>query len=598
MITRIVFVQLVLLISFCTIAYATPYGPQASSTSQSGFSGPFSGLPSEGPVAQPGASGQGVSVTNTPPPVVSQSSYYVPGNHQQDMNRHFIGTPAWGQQGQGMRSPFPPFGANLFMGNFAKTYYAGVNADYRVMPGDRILIHIWGSYNYSDTLMVDQQGNIFVPEVGTVHIQGTANASLSSALRQHISTAFKANIEVYANLLTAQPTAVYVTGYVNRPGHYAGGGNDTLLYYLDSAGGIIPERGSYRDITIVRGGQTVARADLYSFIIRGKLPGQSLRDGDVIVVGPKGKGVVADGLIPQRAVYESVNKIFTGKELMQYAAPLPAASHVSVIGTRNAAPFHIYTDLKDFTSFTLSAGDTVEFLAEKTSESILVSVSGSTVGATRYPIRNNVTLRELLAHIPVNPQLSNLNAIYIKRQSVATLQRKAISDSLQRLEKSLLTASSATQEGAAIRVQEAQLIQEFTNKVLELEPNGVVVVCREGVVSDIILEDGDEVVIPQRSDVITISGEVSMPKSVVYTENYSLDNYIADAGGFTDRADKSNILIMHPNGEIVSASSAAIQPGDMVLIMPSYDSKDFTVFKDIMQVVYQVAVATAVLVAL
>ena len=283
---------------------------------------------------------------------------------------------------------------------------------------------------------------------------------------------------------------------------------------------------------------------------------------------------------------------------MQFAAPLPAASHVSVIGTRNAVPFHVYTDLKEFSSFSLSAGDKVEFLADKISSSILVSVSGATTGATRYPIRNTATLRELLAHVPIDPHLSDLNAIYLKRESVANLQRKAIADSLQRLEKSLLTASSATTEGAAIRVQEAQLIQDFATKVMELEPNGVVVVCRQGVISDIMLEDGDEIVIPQLSDVITISGEVSMPKSVVYTNSYSLSKYIADAGGYTDRADKSNVLIMHPNGEVVSASSSKIQPGDMILVMPSYDSKDFTVFKDIMQVIYQVAVATAVLVAL
>ena len=544
--------------------------------------------------------GQSPGYTGAPPsPGIGYSPSYIPGSSQSyTAGQNFVGTPAWAQSSSGLSGMYPPFGANLFQGYFKSTYYDGVNPGYVVMPGDRILVHIWGAHNFSDTLMVDQQGNVFLPEVGPVHVGGMKNAELQGRMRQRLAATFKANVEIYANLLTSQPSAVYVTGFVPRPGRYAGGVNDSVLYYLDLAGGIIPERGSYRDITIRRNGKTVARADLYSFILNGDLPGWTLRNGDVIVVGPKGDSVVADGLIPQHAVYESKKDIFTGQELMRFASPLPAASHVSVTGTRGAKPFHIYATLNEFTALTLSAGDRVEFLADKPGDSILVAVSGSTTGQTRYPVKRNTSLRSLLAHVPVDPELSNLPGVYIKRKSVAIQQRKAIMDSLHRMENALLTASSATQEGAAIRVQEAQLLQNFAARVSELEPNGVVVVTRSGVTSDILLEDGDEIVIPQRTDVVQISGEVVMPKAIVYEDQRDVMGYILEAGGFTDRADDDNILVMRPNGEVIAAANTSIAPGDMLLVMPLYDSKKFTIFKDMVQILYQVAIATGVFLAL
>lgn len=529
---------------------------------------------------------------------MEQTPVYIPGNAQSDVPRGFTGTPAWAQNATAAAMFYPPFGANLFMGYFKSTYYDGVNLEYVIMPGDRLLVHIWGAHNYSDVLLVDQQGNVFIPEVGPIKVGGLKNADLRTSMRRQLAATFKSDVELYVNLLSSQPAAVYVTGFVPRPGRYAGGINDSVLYYLDRAGGVIPERGSYRDIIVRRGGQTVAKADLYTFILQGDLPGRELRDGDVIVVGPKGPSVIAEGLIPQRATYESASAPFTGKELMTFASPLPAASHVSITGTRKAEPFHVYTSLQDFAAFPLAAGDRVSFLADKPGDIILINISGSTTGPTRYPVRRSTHLRSLLAYVPVDPQLSNFAGIYIKRKSVAEQQRKAIQDSLHRMENALFTASSATQEGAAIRIQEAQLLQNFAARVSELEPNGVVVVTRAGMTADILLEDGDEIVIPQRSDVVQISGEVSMPKSVVYTRGENADGYIRQAGGLTDRADDSQIIVVHPNGEVAKANETNILPGDMLMVMPRYDSKKFTVFKDIMQVVYQVAISTGVLLAL
>jgi molybdopterin converting factor small subunit len=314
-------------------------------------------------------------------------------------------------------------------------------------------------------------------------------------------------------------------------------------------------------------------------------------------VKEKGPGVAAGGRIPQHATYEAKGGGMTGLELTRFASPQPSVSHVSVTGTRNALPFNVYLTLKEFAKFSLASDDKVEFLADMPGQSIMVSVSGAVTGTTHFPALRDTSLRTLLAHVHADRNLSNLGGIYIKRRSVMEQQRKAINDGLRRLEKSVLTATSANEESAQIRVQEAQLVRSFAERAAEVEPEGIVVVTRQGVVADILLEDGDEVVIPQRSDVVQINGEVAAPKSVVYAAGRSVSDYVDDAGGFTDRADRSNILVVHPNGEIVKAGKTSIQPGDVLLVMPTYDGKGFSIFKDIIQVLYQVAIAARVVLA-
>jgi protein involved in polysaccharide export with SLBB domain len=562
---------------------------------QDAAAGAYKALPRETPRPLQIPSGQGPSLgVNT----TEAQPLYMPGQTAGYKNQ--LGMPAWQQQQ--LYAPryelYPPFGATLFQGRFAGTYHEGINPHYIIMPGDRILVQVWGARAYNDVLMVDPQGNIFLPEVGPLTVAGLNQGALQGAIKSHIASVFLSNVEIYVSLLTAQPVGVYVTGFVPAPGRYAGGPGDSPLYYLDKAGGIIPERGSYRDITVLRGNRLLARIDLYPFLLNGSLPSVRLQDGDVIAVGPRKSSVIATGLIPQYASYESSGASMKGAELLRFAAPQPQVSHAGVTGARKTVPFHQYLSLDKLAEFTLENGDMVEFLADTPGDVTLISVSGAIKGVSRYPVRRDATLRQLLAHVPVDEKLVNLEGIYIKRRSVAEQQRKAIRDSLFRLENSVLTASSATAEIAAIRAQEAQLVQNFAQRVSQLEPDGVVVVSRNKKVADILLEDGDEVVIPQRSDVVQITGEVIVPKSVVYDAKMGLSDYVAAAGGFTERADRSYILVVHPNGEIIRASRGEIRAGDMLMVMPYYDSKSFQLVKDIMGVLYQIAVATKVVLTL
>lgn len=517
------------------------------------------------------------------------------------LQQTMVAPPAWAQGA--LRSitsiQLQPFASNLFEGRFASTFSDAASNDYILAPGDRIVVRIWGIRAYDDVLVVDQQGNIFIPEVGPVHVGGLTNSQLLSTVRSAISRVYTNNVQVYVNLQSAQPVAVYVTGFVNHPGRYAGGSVDSIISFLDRAGGIDPERGSYRHIEVIRNGKSIAKLDLYLFALQGKVPQLRLKDGDVILVNEKGVSVSAYGLLREEARYEfSRPAAAKGSGLIELSSPLKNVSHVSVSGTRDKAPFNKYFSLDDFKTFQLADGDIVEFVADKPGETIMATVTGAITGASRYPVKKTVKLRDLLRRVEVEPELAATDAIYLRRKSVARDQKAVIQDSLHRLEKAALTATSATPEEATVRVEEAKLIQDFVKRASLLEPDGVIVVSRGGQVNDIWLEDGDEIVIPQKSNVVQITGEVVMPKSIAFEEGMTLDDYLAAAGGVSDRGDEKHILVAKQNGEVGLAEHLGINAGDRILVLPKVYVKSMLLAKDLMTIVYQIAVATKVAVDL
>lgn len=112
------------------------------------------------------------------------------------------------------------------------------------------------------------------------------------------------------------------------------------------------------------------------------------------------------------------------------------------------------------------------------------------------------------------------------------------------------------------------------------------------------LEDGDVIVVPSRTDLVLVSGEVRLPQSVVWAQGTQLDHYIFAAGGFTERANKSEILVMRPSGETLVGSNPPIGAGDRIIVLPAADNWALPFVKDITQIIYQIAVGTGVLINL
>ena len=488
----------------------------------------------------------------------------------------------------------PPYGANLFAGGYETERSDGLNDNYLIAPGDKLNIWIWGAVNFSNVVTVDNQGNIFIPDVGPINVKNVAASKVNNLVTSHISEVFTNNVNVYVNLLTATPVSVYVTGPVIRPGQYAGQSSDSVLYFLKRAGGIDSDRGSYRHIKVLRQNRVIQQIDLYEFMQQGRMPKLSLKDQDVILVEPQGPMINVAGKVRNPFRFELKNSTALGSELIDYALPLAKVSHVGVIGDRSNGPFSVYMPYKDFDRIQLSDGDKVLFNDDMHAQVYDVQVMGSYRGPSYFTVRKETRLHDLLNHIPIDPNMADYGSIYIMRKSVAARQKEMLEDSLNRLERSVFTAPASSDGEASIRTKEAELVMRFVEKARKVQPLGKVVVSDKGVIANILLEQGDQIVIPNKTDLIQVGGEVMMPQAVVFNKSASLEDYVAWAGGFTDRANDKRIAVVHANGLMEFKDGGDVMPGDQILVMPKVDSKMMQSIKDITQVIYQVAVAANV----
>jgi protein involved in polysaccharide export with SLBB domain len=494
-----------------------------------------------------------------------------------------------------------PFGASLFQGQFGADQRIGLNPNYRIQPGDEIAVSIWGQVEAQQTLNVDNQGNIFLPGVGPVPVQGVHYARLTEQVQHHIRSRYKQNVHVYTNLMGTQPISVYVTGAVTSPGRFSGLASYSVLHYIEMAQGIDPQRGSFRQIDILRqakgAAERVARIDLYDFLFEGELPHIQLYDGDTILVHEKGLSVTASGAVNNPAIFEFADATIESDALLKMARPLPEATHVLIRGTRRQTPLSEYINIQDLSHFVLRDGDLLEFQSGVVANQMLVYIEGQHRGSQTLVVPQDAGLLEVLRQIPVNPDLAHTEAVYLRRKSVARRQKVALDESLRRLESSVLSTGTMSQEETAIQAQQVQMVQSFINRARQVQPEGRMVLSTEAGIQNILLEDGDTIFIPKKSQVVLVNGEVLMPRAVVHQSNKSIDFYIRQAGGFTQRADDEQIVVMRVNGAALldtEETDVVVHPGDEIMVLPKVPSNILQLSKDIADILYKIAITAVV----
>jgi len=491
-----------------------------------------------------------------------------------------------------------PFGANLFAGGFSSERENGLTPDYLIVPGDQINVSIWGAFAYNDVATVDPQGNIFIPNVGPVQVGGVSNSELNNRVLTSVRTVFTDNVNVYTSLIGTNPIAVFVTGYVNQPGRFAGIPANSPLFFLDKAQGIDPDKGSYRHVKVLRDEQTVVDIDLYRFLTEGFIPSIQFKDGDIIHVEPRGAAVTVTGDVRNQAKFELLGESISGSELYKMVLPRIGVSYVGISGVRNSVPFSRYIRLEEFSSIELLNGDELSFSADNKDEVIVVDIEGSFFGPSKFVVPKNTKLTQLLDFIAVDAELTDTSAISIKRKSIAEKQKASLESSLQRLEARYLTAGSQTTAEASIRTQEAQRISEFVARARQVEPNGRLVVSENGNYADIILQSGDVINIPERNESVLLSGEVLVAQALLYNKRYRAVDYINRSGGFSTQADRKKIVLIHANGEVSSIEGSAVRPGDEIIVLPKVPVKNLQTASVIVDILYKIAIAASVAVRL
>jgi protein involved in polysaccharide export with SLBB domain len=499
------------------------------------------------------------------------------------------------------------FGAQLFTGAFAQQGPIQFNPDYIIAIGDRVDVKLWGGYNLDTELTVDPHGNVFMPYAGPIKLQGVHNKDLQSVIEHATSKVFRANVFVYASLAAAQPVRVFVSGYVNRPGLYGGTSMDSLLHYLDLAGGIDPARGSFLDVQVKRGTEVRQHINLYDFLLHGVIPLIQFADGDVIFVAPRLKTVTVSGLAENARQFEFSGDDFKLADLVKMAKPKPEVTNVRIV--RNTGPITNveYYPLEEAGKVRIENGDDVNFTADKKPGTITVRVEGEHLSPQEYVLPYGTRLGELLSKIKYSDR-SDTHDIQLFRLSVQDRQKQLLQIALQSLASSVLTARSATSDEASLRKDEASLILQWVDRAKTVQPSGQVVIVPVDQHKDLLLENGDIINVPTKNNLVLISGEVLFANSIIYDHDYGLGDYVRKAGGYSQNADTSRVVVAHLDGTFSEAETGGglfgstpvkdIRPGDQILVLPKVDTKSLQITKDLTQILFQIAVSAKVVLGL
>jgi len=280
----------------------------------------------------------------------------------------------------------PVYGAHLFADQrtlFGPVANAPAPADLLLSAGDELRIRIWGQVNFSASLRISREGEIYLPKVGTVHVAGLTIGAAQDHLREAMTRIYR-NFELTMDLGEIHSIQIYVTGMVRQPGEYTVSALNTLVDAVFACGG--PSlSGSMRHVQLKRNGQILTDFDIYELLIKGDKTGdRQLQPGDVLYIPAAGPQVAIFGSVRRPAIYE-----LRGDQSL--ADLLEAAGGRTAIAAGSSIAIDRIVDHAERHAFAVP--DTAEGLAAKIVDGDIVHVDPI---ASSY--RETVTLRGSVAN--------------------------------------------------------------------------------------------------------------------------------------------------------------------------------------------------------
>jgi protein involved in polysaccharide export with SLBB domain len=491
------------------------------------------------------------------------------------------------------------FGASMFVGSFASQSGGLFNPAYLIQVGDNINVTFWGGFEFTATLTVDPQGNIFLPKVGPVRVLGTSNQQLQHTVEVVVGKMFRANVFCYATLAAAQPVRIFVGGSVNQPGLYNGTSMDSILHYIDLAGGINPAIGSFLDVEIKRNEVVRSKVNLYDFLLNGRIPLIQLSDGDVIFVGQRQSTTVVSGLAVNTSRFEFSGFTIRLTDLIKMAQIQPTVTNVRVLRNTGHTTNIDYYPIDQVNDVMVANGDQVVFTADQKPGTITVLVQGETLSPQEYVLPHGAKLGDVMNKIQYS-DLSDKDDLQLFRLSVQAQQANMMARALKSLEATVLSASTASSGEAPLRAEDAALVLQWIDRAHQIQPTGQVYIASSDQRDSLPLEDGDVLNVPTKNNLVLVSGEVLFPNAVAFKASLNSEAYIKESGGYTQSADKSRIVIAHLDGSFDDGnkSGSKVRSGDQILVLPKVDIKSRQLALDLSTIIYQVAVAAKVAVGL
>jgi protein involved in polysaccharide export with SLBB domain len=296
------------------------------------------------------------------------------------------------------------FGHELFAprpGGAATLENMPVSPDYIVGPGDEVIVKMWGRVEGTHRMVVDRDGKIFFPKIGSLYVAGKTFAELKSFLKSKVSTIAEVSSDVALGEMKG--IRVSVIGEAIAPGWYNVSSLHTALQVLIMAGGV-KDIGSLRRIELHRGGKKIQTIDLYDFLLKGETGSDArLLQGDTIFVPVVGKLVALAGEVRRPAIYE-LNGEKTLLDLVQMAGGFAPAAYKRRVQVErlegHTASIVLDVDAEELEKggkeFGLADGDIARVLPIALADVNAVTLEGNVVRPGRYELKPGMTVGSLL----------------------------------------------------------------------------------------------------------------------------------------------------------------------------------------------------------
>lgn len=400
------------------------------------------------------------------------------------------------------------FGRNIF-NTRNLTFEPSVNLatppNYRLGPGDEVIIDIWGTSQNTIRQQISPDGTINIEKIGPVSLSGMTVSEANEYLKRVLGKTYSGldapdgTLEIRLTLGNARTIQINVMGEVVQPGTYALSSFSTVFHALYRAGGV-NEIGSLRNVQVTRNGKTVAKVDVYDFIMKGKTQDDiRLQEGDVIIVPAYEALVQISGNVKRPMKFE-MKKNETLATLIGYAGGFSADAYTRSLRVvrQNGEEYEINTVKEiDYSAYPMRNGDVV------TAEAILnrftnkLEVRGAVYRPGIYQLNGEInTVRAL-----VNEAKGLMGDAFTNR---AVLQRER---------------------------------EDLTTEIISVDVRSIMA----GTSPDIPLQKNDILYIPSIHDLedrgdVAIFGEVAKPDSYSYSDNMTLEDLIIRAGGLRESA--------------------------------------------------------------
>lgn len=484
---------------------------------------------------------------------------------------------------QSLNRPIRRFGANLLVPdarNFTAPSTTSVPSDYRLNPGDELLVNLAGSVEASSLrLTIDSEGRVFIPKVGPVTVGGVRYGDIQSLIARQVSRQYR-SFRVAVSIGRLHGITVYVTGYAASPGSYTLSSLSTLVNAVLVAGG--PSGGgSFRSIQVRRNGRLISDFDLYTLLLRGdKSSDVLLQNGDVIYVAPAGSQVAVIGSVNVEAIYEARTEESLN-DLLIYAGGINTVADSSRLllldplkpgGWQRLTPTQVASSIA-------SRGEIVRVLSgvgiaqPLFSQPVLVTVSGEVARPGRFYLQPGTTLASVMAQAGGLTAQAFPYATVFTRESVQQTQRLSYERALRDLELLLTTKPLVSSlQPTAIDANRLPAVRSVVAQLEARKPDGRMVLnvspSDRALEGGLVLENNDTIYIPPRPVTVGVFGSVPSPASFQYVQNATIGDFLRRAGGVQKLGDASGLFVVRANGTLLARGKGATRGN--ILRMPAY----------------------------